>query len=81
MIIMKKFKVVRCNKCGFIQVCGSKVLRCKQCNKMSQIVTKKGLNVTVYKSFDNGIEANKFITQLKNKELKKKKNIGFKEYQ
>jgi len=50
------------------------------CNKSTTIHTKKGLGLIVYKDYDTGTEANKFITRYKDEVLKQKECIGFKTY-
>ena len=78
---LKKFKIVRCPKCGLIAVTSAKILKCKRCNKSTKIFQKKGLGLIIYKTYDTGTEANKFITKYKNEILKQKENIGFKTYE
>ena len=77
---LKKFLIVRCPSCGFRQVTSAKTLKCKRCNKSTKIFQKKGLGLIIYKSFDTGTEANKFVTKFKDEILKQKENIGFKTY-
>jgi len=77
---MKKFKILRCPKCGEIQVSEAKTLRCKVCDKTTKIFQKKGLGVVVFKSYDTGYQANKVITRLKNEIVNNKENRGWKEY-
>jgi len=77
---LKKFKILKCPKCGLRQVTSSKILKCKRCNKSTRIFQKKGLGLIIYKDYDTGTEANKFITKFKDEVLKQKENIGFKTY-
>jgi len=77
---LKKFLIIKCPKCGLIAVTSAKVLKCKRCHKSTKVFQKKGLGLIVYKDYDTGTEANKFITKLKKEILNKKENIGFKTY-
>ena len=78
---LKKFKIVKCPKCGLRQVTSAKTLKCKRCNKSTKVFQKKGLGLTIYKDYDTGTEANKFVTKLKNEIVKQKEHKDFKTYE
>lgn len=78
---LKKFLIVKCPKCGLRQVTSAKTLKCKRCNKSTKIFQKKGLGLIIYKDYDTGTEANKFVTRLKNEILEQKEHQGFKTYE
>ena len=79
--LIKKFKVVQCNKCGQWQVMGGLLFKCKRCNKSTKLRLKSkfGLNLKLIKSFDTGMEAQKFL-KVFNEEKTKEDFIGFKSY-
>ena len=78
---LKKFLIIKCPKCGLIAVTSAKTLKCKRCNKSTRIFQKKGLGLIIYKDYDTGTEANKFVTKLKNEILDKKEHKDFKTYE
>lgn len=66
---IKKFKVIQCPKCGTMQVMGGLNFNCKICNHHTKIKLKSefGLHLKLFKSFETGLEAEKYLRQLKNK--------------
>lgn len=78
---LKKFLILKCPKCGLRQVTSAKILKCKRCNKSTKIFQKKGFGLIIYKDYDTGTEANKFVTKLKNEILDKKEHKDFKTYE
>ena len=78
---LKKFLIVKCPKCGLRQVTSAKTLKCKRCNKSTRVFQKKGLGLIIYKDYNTGTEASKFVTRLKNEILEQKEHQGFKTYE
>ena len=80
--MIKKFKIVQCNKCGHYQVMGGLNFKCKICRKTTKLKLKSkfGLHLKYIQSFDTGLEAQKFVSKF-NVERLKDTFQGFKSYE
>lgn len=83
-----RYYIIKCKKCGNIGVGATNNIlkyryKCPICNKSFTLKSKRkaGLSCVIYKSYDTGTEANKFVTKLKEEVLKQKESIGFKTYE
>lgn len=84
--LLKQFLVIQCRKCGHYGIGQTNnllkyIYHCKICNKTTKIKLKSkwGLNLKLIKSFDTGLEAQKFLSKF-NEERLKDKFMGFKTY-
>ena len=80
-IKINKFKIIQCPKCGTLQIMGGLNFNCKICNHHTKIRLKSefGLHLKLIKSFETGLQAEKYLRQYKNKTLEKNFQ-GFKTY-
>ena len=62
------YKVIKCMKCGFIQVTAARRFKCRRCNY-------SGRNFIIYGEFDEDWEATDFIQRLKERLLREKSEI------